>query len=499
MKSSYVLIIVVFVILVSATVIAKLASQIQLSPKRAPVTQWDNDDPEIPETDSRPEPPQQIGIDKALADGLVTVTADTRSMLSIDPGPKNDTLNQTLVVPMGTSFGSDHGNALFVAYPTQEFSLGDETMSVSVLPCRIETAILKGEALSFASGDLNWVALVRTKSFRMASPNVRQYAVWALGKDIRLHDLQPLLKSETEDPRLRLTSISDDERASLTTVLTVSELVDPSQIPLLADMSDYQLESDAVVTINAAYQAFDDADAQLLRTAINKAQQAVSELKSGSIISVEVSGIALLQKLRAINKPNLQSLPSVVVQQIDEVIEQLESDKYPADDLESRLQSALQGSLKLCLSQALLGQVRVLADRVTTETAGTDLITRLHAAETEFLGICERQFRVLEDKQVLPNSVVNHARMMFVPDDEALRRLNRLSAVPLDDIPKSKRRDIVRQLSVMYLELAQAAVRLELPELGVLFANRAIAQEIKAPGVNSKAQRILRTIDSAAN
>ena len=497
MKSSYVLIIIIFVILVSATVIAKLASQIQLAPKRPPVAESIESDAPKTETTSEPEPMEPIDIGKAIADGLVTVTATTSTSLSVELIETDDPAAGPFAVPIGTAFGVDGAKtAAFVAYHDQRLSPTDGVMSVSVLPGRMETTPPNTNALSVVSSELNWPDLVRTKSFRLASDEVKQYAVWALGQKIRLSDLQPLLKTETPDPRLTTKSISGEERESLTTVLTVSGLVDPTHVPLIDDVYDFQVEADAVTAIQAAYQAYDDGDAELLESAIIEVRLGISELKAGSPIPVELSGIELLLQLRSLSNPNLQTLPSVATQKIEELIQRLKSDNYPVADLELRFQSTLKDSLDRCLEKALLGQVRVLADRVGSETIDSDLMTRLSSAENDFSVIFERQFKLLEDKEILPVSAVDQARLMFVPNEEALRKFDRLSAVPLDDIPKSKRRDVVRQMSVLYLELAEASVKSQLPQLAELFAYRAIAQEIKAPGVNSKAQRILRTLKS---
>lgn len=508
MKSSYVLIIVVFVILVSATVIAKLASQIQLAPRRAPVIHNADFDAEQPAEEALPEVVEPIDISTALADGLITVTAVDAQTLTIARLKNEQHPPQLIAIPMGTAVrmaagagteadpASNNATPLFVTYPDHDFAADQETLDVTVLACHIAPTIDSQAQLEIVSAGRRWTQLVATQEFQDASPDVRKYAVWTLGSNIRLTDLQPALSSPALDPRLKTKAIPDDDYTTLSAVIASSGIVDFKTLPLYSDLKTAKIQSAAVAKIHAAYSAFDAQDNESLAKSITEIEPDTTEVRFATSppILVEATGIGLLKVLRESTQPTLDSLPSATVQQIDKVIAQLKSANYPTDDLESRLTPLVQSHLNRSLENAQLGQVRFLADRMDSQLVATDIILKCRSAETEFLTICERNLRELEDDEILPSSAIAECKLVFAPDEKSLKRLDALHSIPLDDIAKSKRRDVMRQLSTLYLELAEAAAKAELPAMAILYANQALAQDVKAPGVSSKAKRLLRTV-----
>ena len=129
---------------------------------------------------------------------MITRIADDQTT---EPG-----VRQPVKIPMGTAFGID-GTPLFVVPIEQNVAPEDESAALPVLSCQIESTIPIDSEVQIITDGLDWTKLVETESFQLASPDVRQFTVWALGNDIGLADLQPFLKSETPRPRLKLRSL----------------------------------------------------------------------------------------------------------------------------------------------------------------------------------------------------------------------------------------------------------------------------------------------------
>ena len=144
MKSSYVLIIVIFVILVSATVIAKLGSQIQLAPRRAPVTDF-SDEPDVVEEQAEPEPVAPVDFVLGMQESRLTATISKDRML-VRPAADQDV--EKITMTSGTLIQDDTGKHRWVIGKSLEVNVAESTVvplfatSINDTPTEVEVVQL---------------------------------------------------------------------------------------------------------------------------------------------------------------------------------------------------------------------------------------------------------------------------------------------------------------------------------------------------------------------
>lgn len=489
MKSSYVLIIVIFVILVSATVIAKLGSQIQLAPRRAPITDFPDDEPETTEEEAKPVVVAPVDFITGMNEGRFTATIENATLL-VQPAKDQDI--EKFNVTAGTLLQNESKKNQWIIAKSLELSVADAT-PIPVFTMSIKDLPTDATEVQPVAPEPKFQSLVESASFSSADPKAQQLSVWAVNK-VALTELEQTgWLADSTDPRVKGKVLPVELFESLDSILEDSS-IDLASVPLTAELAATQSEEKAAQALTKAWIAFDDDSADQLSSAMDQFEAQASSLKIASPIIAEAGGLKMLRQF-ANSKPTLKALPSTFVKTIDKTLAELKQTAYPTADLETRLTSTINNSVSKCQQASMLGEVVFLLNRLGEKSAthSVDQV-KLSAAMVGFFGAYQRQLTTLEDDSILPNLIVNEAKSVFAPDEKSLSTLDRMASVPLEDIPKSKQRDVIRQMSLAYLELAEVAAANELPSLTAKFAQQAIDQQIKAPGVKSKAQRMLRTL-----
>ena len=325
--------------------------------------------------------------------------------------------------------------------------------------------------------------------------HIAQYATWLTRHDPELHELpkfidgRPAILQSTQSVRIRPCVIDAETETQIRAVFSKLSLPADS-CTALNELTEYRGQQEAEKLVLMAYELW-STNSKECPAALTAASR-----QKRSLIGTEASALLALWDARdPVDKP---TSARKAFRTVSETIENLQQRNYPAEDLKAIRKTTMNECLVKSLDNEQLGffialYSEYLIDYPNDPIEEFETVTnQLHNAIPALQAVVLQSVGTMEQKSALTYETLEQARDIFQPNDEFLAALNSHSGMQLDEIPRSRQREVFRQCSSMELNLAEVMFENELFQFAKRHAERAMNQKSKAPGVQSKASRLLR-------